>query len=185
MRAVVVTRPGGLDALQIKDVPVPVPRPGWVRIQVKAFGVNEAEVTTRKGESDAEVTYPRIPGIEGVGLVAEADEDSGLRQGQQVGAARGAGPHCARGGIALRHTAEHRCSRRAGLDQVSWVSGSLVMPGMGSARRSGLRIARVVLAVLSAPRVSSTPTARLHRVAMARGAVAAWTVEASSAKGRP
>ncbi|MFI6372330.1 alcohol dehydrogenase catalytic domain-containing protein [Streptomyces sp. NPDC050546] len=84
MRAVVVTRPGGLDALQIKDVPVPVRKPGWVRIQVKAFGVNESEVTTRKGESDAEVTYPRVPGIEGVGLVDEADEDSGLRPGQQV-----------------------------------------------------------------------------------------------------
>lgn len=84
MRAVVVSRPGGLDALQIKDVPVPVRKPGWVRIRVKAFGVNESEVTTRKGESDAEVSYPRIPGIEGVGLVDEADEDSGLKPGQQV-----------------------------------------------------------------------------------------------------
>jgi len=84
MRAVVVTRPGGLDALEIKDVPVPVRKPGWVRIKVKAFGVNESEVSTRKGESDAEVTYPRIPGIEGVGVVDEADKDSGLRPGQQV-----------------------------------------------------------------------------------------------------
>ncbi|MGA6228196.1 alcohol dehydrogenase catalytic domain-containing protein, partial [Streptomyces umbrinus] len=84
MRAVVVTRPGGLDALEIQDVPVPARKPGWVRIRVKAFGVNESEVTTRKGESDAEVTYPRIPGIEGVGVVDEADEDSGLRPGQQV-----------------------------------------------------------------------------------------------------
>lgn len=84
MRAVVVTRPGGLDALEIKDVPVPVRKPGWVRIKVLAFGVNESEVTTRKGESDAEVTYPRVPGIEGVGVVDDADEDSGLRPGQQV-----------------------------------------------------------------------------------------------------
>jgi NADPH:quinone reductase-like Zn-dependent oxidoreductase len=81
MRAVVVTRPGGLDALEIQDVPVPARKPGWVRIRVKAFGVNESEVTTRKGESDAEVSYPRVPGIEGVGVV---DEDSGLRPGQQV-----------------------------------------------------------------------------------------------------
>ncbi|MFG2725441.1 alcohol dehydrogenase catalytic domain-containing protein [Streptomyces canus] len=87
MRAIVVTRPGGLDALEIKDVPVPVRKPGWVRIKVKAFGVNESEVTTRKGESDPEVTYPRVPGIEGVGVVDEADEadeDSVLRPGQQV-----------------------------------------------------------------------------------------------------
>jgi NADPH:quinone reductase-like Zn-dependent oxidoreductase len=84
MRAVVVTRPGGLDALRIKDVPVPVREPGWVRIRVRAFGVNESEVTTRKGESDAEVNYPRIPGIEGVGIVDEADESSSLMPGQQV-----------------------------------------------------------------------------------------------------
>jgi NADPH:quinone reductase-like Zn-dependent oxidoreductase len=84
MRAVVVTRPGGLDALEIKDVPVPVRKPGWVRIRVKAFGVNESEVTTRKGESDAVVTYPRVPGIEGVGVVDDVDENSSLRPGQQV-----------------------------------------------------------------------------------------------------
>ncbi|MEU3497563.1 zinc-binding dehydrogenase [Kitasatospora cineracea] len=84
MRAVVVTRPGGLDALEVRDVPVPVREPGWVRIRVRAFGVNESEVTTRKGESDGEVTYPRVPGIEGVGVVEEADEGSGLRPGQRV-----------------------------------------------------------------------------------------------------
>lgn len=84
MRAVVVARPGGLDALEIQDVPVPARKFGWVRIRVKAFGVNESEVTTRKGESDAVVTYPRIPGIEGVGVVDEADENSSLRPGQQV-----------------------------------------------------------------------------------------------------
>ncbi|MFG6199914.1 alcohol dehydrogenase catalytic domain-containing protein [Nonomuraea sp. JJY05] len=84
MQAVVVTHPGGLDALEIKEIPVPVRKPGWVRIQVKAFGVNESEVTTRKGESDAVVTYPRVPGIEGVGVIDQADEDGGLRPGQQV-----------------------------------------------------------------------------------------------------
>ncbi|MGH2894645.1 MAG: alcohol dehydrogenase catalytic domain-containing protein [Solirubrobacteraceae bacterium] len=84
MRAVVVSEPGGLEALVLKDVPVPRLQPGWVRIEVKAFGVNESEVTTRKGESDAQVTYPRIPGIEGVGIVHEAPQDSGLHSGQQV-----------------------------------------------------------------------------------------------------
>ncbi|MEU5156394.1 zinc-binding dehydrogenase [Glycomyces sp. NPDC021274] len=84
MRAVVVTETGGIEKLVITEAPVPEPKPGWVRIKVKAFGVNESEVTTRKGESDPLVTYPRIPGIEGVGVVDHADEDSGLRPGQQV-----------------------------------------------------------------------------------------------------
>ncbi|WP_432570197.1 zinc-binding dehydrogenase [Kineococcus sp. SYSU DK005] len=84
MRAVVVTRPGGVEALEVRDVPIPARGPGWVRIAVKAFGVNESEVSTRRGESDAEVTYPRIPGIEAVGVVDDADQDSALRPGQQV-----------------------------------------------------------------------------------------------------
>ncbi|MFC9690313.1 zinc-binding dehydrogenase [Kribbella sp. NPDC056951] len=84
MRAVVVTETGGLEALRLTSVPMPEPRAGWVRIKVMAFGVNESEVTTRKGESDRDVTYPRIPGIEGVGVVEQAPAGSGLRPGQQV-----------------------------------------------------------------------------------------------------
>jgi NADPH2:quinone reductase len=61
MRAVVVTQPCGLDALQVTTVPMPERQSGWVRIKVKAFGVNESQVTTRKGASGPEVTYPRIP----------------------------------------------------------------------------------------------------------------------------
>ncbi|MFF4148341.1 hypothetical protein ACFY0A_45580, partial [Streptomyces sp. NPDC001698] len=54
----------------------------------------------------------------------------------------------------------------AGLDQVPSVPGMLVMPRSGSARSGWSRIARVVLAMLSAPRVLSRPMARLRRVAM-------------------
>lgn len=84
MRAVVVSEPGGLEALQLTDVPVPAARPGWVRIKVRAFGVNESEVTTRTGGSDADVTYPRIPGIEAAGVVDQVPHGSGLHPGQQV-----------------------------------------------------------------------------------------------------
>jgi NADPH:quinone reductase-like Zn-dependent oxidoreductase len=84
MQAVVLREPGGVDKLVIEDVALPGVRPGWVRIRVKAFGVNESEVTTRKGFSSPDVTLPRIPGIECVGLVDEAPADSGLRPGQQI-----------------------------------------------------------------------------------------------------
>jgi threonine dehydrogenase-like Zn-dependent dehydrogenase len=42
---------GDVDALEIKDVPVAACKPDWVRIRVRAFGVNESEVTARRGES--------------------------------------------------------------------------------------------------------------------------------------
>ncbi len=84
----------------------------------------------------------------------------------------------------LRHRARRVlvvCPASPGLDQVPWVSGLLVMPRSGRARSGWSRIARVVLAMLTAPRVLSRPMARLRKVAMARGAVLVWRVEASSA----
>jgi NADPH:quinone reductase len=84
MRAVVLSEPGGVDKLVVKDVPLPAVRPGWVRIRVKACGVNESEVTTRKGLSSPDVTLPRVPGTECVGVVDEAPADSDLRPGQRV-----------------------------------------------------------------------------------------------------
>ncbi|AWZ10091.1 MULTISPECIES: zinc-binding dehydrogenase [unclassified Streptomyces] len=84
MRAIVVFEPGGIDKLVATDLPVPPVRPGWVRIKVKAFGINESEVTTRRGLSSRDVTLPRVPGIECAGVVDEAPAGSGLTPGQQV-----------------------------------------------------------------------------------------------------
>lgn len=84
MRAVVLSESGGFDKLVIKDVPVPQPQPGWVRIRVKAFGVNESEVTSRKGLSSPDFTMPRVLGIECVGVVDEAPKGSDLKPGQKV-----------------------------------------------------------------------------------------------------
>src|SRR3954463_4960729 len=44
MRAVVLDAPGPPEALRIRDLPVPEPRPGWVLIRVKAFGLNRSEL---------------------------------------------------------------------------------------------------------------------------------------------
>src|SRR3954471_21607040 len=71
MRAVVLDAPGPPDALQIRELPVPEPRPGWVLIQVKAFGINRSELHTRLGLAHG-VTFPRVLGIEAAGVVASA-----------------------------------------------------------------------------------------------------------------
>jgi NADPH:quinone reductase len=84
MRAVVLSECGDIDKLVIKDVAVPQPQPGWVRIRVKAFGVNESEVTSRKGLSSPDFTMPRVLGIECVGVVDEAPKGSDLKPGQKV-----------------------------------------------------------------------------------------------------
>jgi NADPH:quinone reductase-like Zn-dependent oxidoreductase len=71
MRAAVIRKAGGPEVLGIEEVPVPKPQPGEVLIRVKAFGLNRSELFTRLGQSPG-VKFPRILGIEAVGLVEEA-----------------------------------------------------------------------------------------------------------------
>ena len=82
MRAVVLKEPEPVENLEIRDLPVPDPPPGWVRIAVKAFGLNRSELHTRLGLAQG-VTFPRVLGIEAVGVVDVA-AGTDLRPGQQV-----------------------------------------------------------------------------------------------------
>src|SRR4051812_47494580 len=66
MRAIVLEKFGGLDSLVYKDIPEPEPKAGHVVIQIKAFGINHAEMHMRRGEW-AEAAP--VSGIECVGLV--------------------------------------------------------------------------------------------------------------------
>jgi NADPH:quinone reductase len=80
MRAIVITRSGGPEVLQVQDVPDPVPGEGEILIRVRAFGVNHAETHMRKGE------WPEatpISGIEAVGTVA-SDPSCALAEGTKV-----------------------------------------------------------------------------------------------------
>ena len=44
MRAVVLDAPGPPETLRIQELPTPVPEPGWVLIEVKAFGLNRSQL---------------------------------------------------------------------------------------------------------------------------------------------
>jgi NADPH:quinone reductase-like Zn-dependent oxidoreductase len=82
MRAAVLDAPGPPDALQIRELPIPEPREGWVLIEVKAFGLNRSELHTRLGLAEG-VTFPRVLGIEATGVVAAAPGGE-FPVGQQV-----------------------------------------------------------------------------------------------------
>ena len=66
MRAIILEGFGGLDRLVYADIPKPLPRHGEVVIEVKAFGLNHAELHMRRGEW-AEAA--EVSGIECVGVV--------------------------------------------------------------------------------------------------------------------
>ena len=87
MRAAVTLEPGPPSVIKIKEAPIPEIIQGWVLIKVKAFGLNRSELYTRQGSSPS-VKFPRIQGIECVGLV-EKDPSGTLKQGQPVAAIMG------------------------------------------------------------------------------------------------
>ncbi|MGO4444751.1 zinc-binding dehydrogenase [Mycobacterium sp. 2YAF39] len=73
MRAIVLEHFGGLDGLVYTDIPKPLPKAGEVVIEVKAFGLNHAEMHMRKGEWAAAA---EVSGIECVGTANVALIDS-------------------------------------------------------------------------------------------------------------
>ena len=87
MRAAVCVRAGGPEVLEIREVPVPAPRDGWSLVQVRGAGLNRSELRTRQGHSPG-VTFPRVLGIECVGVVA-ASTDPALPDGTTVAAVMG------------------------------------------------------------------------------------------------
>jgi len=88
MKAIVVEQPGRPEVLQLKEIPTPDPRPGWILIKIRAFGLNRSEMYTRQGHSGDAVTFPRVLGIECVGEVKDAG-GSELHLGQKVAALMG------------------------------------------------------------------------------------------------
>jgi NADPH:quinone reductase-like Zn-dependent oxidoreductase len=87
MKAVVIHTAGGPEVLKLESRPIPVPREGEVLIRVKAFGLNRSELFTRQGHSPG-VQFPRILGIEAVGLVERAPGNE-FRPGEIVATAMG------------------------------------------------------------------------------------------------
>lgn len=87
MKAAVIYEAGGPEVFKVESRPIPTPTRGQVLIQVKAFGLNRSELFTRQGHSPG-VPFPRVLGIEAVGLVKDAPGNE-FSQGQRVATAMG------------------------------------------------------------------------------------------------
>ena len=82
MKAVVFHEFGGLDVLQLEDVPDPEPGPGEVAVEIAACALNHLDVDVREGVSRFPVELPFILGIEVVGRISALGEGV---EGWQVG----------------------------------------------------------------------------------------------------
>src|SRR6266851_4828161 len=87
MRAVVITKPGGTEVLEIREVvSPPSPTADRVRVRVRAAALNRADILQRKGHYPPPPGAPRdIPGMEFAGEVDQVGpEVRSWQAGQRV-----------------------------------------------------------------------------------------------------
>jgi NADPH2:quinone reductase len=83
MQAVIVTRHGGPEVLEVTEREPPEPGPGELLVDVVAAGVNFRDIYEREGAYA--IPAPVVAGVEGVGTVARVtDSVSGFAEGDRV-----------------------------------------------------------------------------------------------------
>ncbi len=89
MRAIRIERYGGVEVMEDRDLPVPVPGHDEALVRVACAGVNFMDVHTRQGKYARSRTYPvRLPvvlGMEGAGTIVDVGPSvAALRPGDRV-----------------------------------------------------------------------------------------------------
>ncbi len=94
MKAVVITTPGDVDVLEIREVPdPPPPKHEQVLVRIHASALNRADILQRKGRYPAPPGFPPdIPGLEFAGEVTQVGDDgSTWNKGDRVFGITGGG----------------------------------------------------------------------------------------------
>ncbi|MET1057964.1 MAG: alcohol dehydrogenase catalytic domain-containing protein, partial [Nocardioides sp.] len=85
MRAVIVTEPGGPEALTVVDLPDPEPGPGEVLVKVAGTAINRADTMQRQGFYPPPPGASDVLGLECSGTVAALGEGvTGWAVGDEV-----------------------------------------------------------------------------------------------------
>jgi zinc-binding alcohol dehydrogenase/oxidoreductase len=73
VRAVVLEAYGGPDVLKSRDHPAPVPRPGWVTVDLRAAALNRHDCLVRQGRYPG-APFPHVIGSDGAGIRRDTGE---------------------------------------------------------------------------------------------------------------
>jgi len=86
MRACVLTATGGIDKLQIIDVPdAPAPQAGEVRVRIRAAALNHLDLFVAAGLPGTAERFPFVVGADGAGVVESFGADvRGFKAGDRV-----------------------------------------------------------------------------------------------------
>ena len=85
MKAIPFHRPSGPETLRVEEWREPTLAPGQVLIDVKAFGLNFADIIARKGQYNDAPKFPFVPGYEVAGTIREVGAGvTDFRNGDEV-----------------------------------------------------------------------------------------------------
>jgi putative PIG3 family NAD(P)H quinone oxidoreductase len=121
VRAVVLTRAGGPEVLELQERPVPEPGPGQIRVRVRASALNRADLLQRRGGYPAPPGAPAdVPGLEYAGEVDALGEGTALwREGDRVMGIVGGGGHA-------EYVVVHEREAIGVPDNLSWAEAAAV-----------------------------------------------------------
>jgi len=84
MKAIRIEEYGDSDVLELVDREKPEPGPDQLRIEVRAAGINFADIQQRRGHYPGGPEPPYGPGLEAAGVVDATGENVGLQEGDEV-----------------------------------------------------------------------------------------------------
>jgi NADPH:quinone reductase len=84
LKALTFSKFGGPEVLEYIDVAEPVLKPNEVLVQMKAIGLNYADVYRRKGNYHLKGEPPFIAGYEGAGVIVQANNVEGVKNGDSI-----------------------------------------------------------------------------------------------------
>jgi len=84
MRVAEVTEFGDSSTVEVTDVETPEPDAGELRVEVKAAGINFADIMQRRGHYQGGPEPPYVPGMEVAGVVDAVGDGVGREEGDRV-----------------------------------------------------------------------------------------------------
>jgi NADPH:quinone reductase-like Zn-dependent oxidoreductase len=85
MKAAVIKEFGGVEAMEIADVPEPKPAAGELLIEIRSAALNHLDIWVRRGRPGGETAFPHILGSDASGVVCGLGESThGFEVGDEV-----------------------------------------------------------------------------------------------------
>ncbi|MEF8806526.1 quinone oxidoreductase family protein [Natronomonas sp.] len=84
MKAAQITEFGDTDVMEVTETDEPEPGEGQVRIEVKAAGINFADIMQRRGHYQGGPEPPYVPGMEVAGIIDDVGEGVNREVGEEV-----------------------------------------------------------------------------------------------------